>query len=222
MPILDAFVYDSTKAVPVKERTELDHVIVSKLADFDRWSRRPPWTTTTPTRRHGRSWTYVDQLSIGMCDSARKRFWEGDMNADKQALLRDTLNECLLSLSQLNVLLFCAILFGLVFQNHDRNWWFDDWRQFTWLIGNADAALINKELGKKLALGPNDLFGLFHSLPKEGENEVRQPLQRIPDSCFWVPNSWHKIPHVEELIKSSKYQTIEYINDASGIFGWTV
>jgi isoleucyl-tRNA synthetase len=97
---LDHFVYEKTKAIPVNERAELDQWIISKLQTLisEVESAMDNYDATKATRAI-MNFT-VDQLSNWYVRLARKRFWRGDMNSDKQAAY-ETLYECLLSLTQL-------------------------------------------------------------------------------------------------------------------------
>jgi len=211
---LDAFVYDSGKAVPVKERTELDQWIISKLQTLiaEVEAAMDNYDATKATRAI-MDFT-VDQLSNWYVRLARKRFWRGDMNADKQAAY-ETLYECLLSLTQL-MSSFAPFYSDWLFQNLTETGdstiesiHLTDWK-------NADPALINKELEESMDLGQT-ISSLVHSLRKKEKMKVRQPLQRIliPVLSSKIQS---QIQHVEELIKSEvNIKTIEYIDDASGI-----
>lgn len=211
---LDAFIYDATKAVPVKERAELDQWIISKLQTLitEVEAAMDNYDATKATRAI-MDFT-VDQLSNWYVRLARKRFWRGDMNADKQAAY-ETLYECLFSLSQL-MSSFAPFYSDWLFQNlteagdstiesiHLTNW------------KNADVALINKDLEESMDLAQT-ISSLVHSLRKKEKMKVRQPLQRILIPVLSAKTQV-QIQHVEELIKSEvNIKTIEYIDDASGI-----
>jgi len=211
---LDAFVYDSAKAVPVKERAELDQWIISKLQTLitEVEAAMDNYDATKATRAI-MDFT-VDQLSNWYVRLARKRFWRGEMNADKQAAY-ETLYECLLSLSQL-MSSFAPFYSDWLFQNlteagdstiesvHLTNW------------ENPEVALINKDLEESMDLAQT-ISSLVHSLRKKEKMKVRQPLQRILIPVLSAKTQ-AQIQHVEELIKSEvNIKTIEYIDDASGI-----
>ena len=211
---LDAFVYDSKKAVPVKDRAELDQWIISKLQTLIREVEvaMDNYDATKATRAI-MDFT-VDQLSNWYVRLARKRFWRGDMNADKQAAY-ETLYECLFSLSQL-MSSFAPFYSDWLFQNLTEaadskieSVHLTDWK-------NADAALINKDLEESMDLAQT-ISSLVHSLRKKEKMKVRQPLQRILIPVLSATTQ-AQIQHVEELIKSEvNIKTIEYIDDASGI-----
>ncbi len=211
---LDTFVYDSAKAVPVKERTELDQWIISKLQTLiaDVEGAMDNYDATKATRAI-MDFT-VDQLSNWYVRLARKRFWRGDMNADKQAAY-ETLYECLLSLSQL-MSSFAPFYSDWLFQNLTETGdstiesiHLTDWNK-------SDSALVNKELEESMDLAQT-ISSLVHSLRKKEKMKVRQPLQRILIPVLSAKTQ-AQIQHVEELIKSEvNIKTVEYIDDASGI-----
>ncbi len=211
---LDAFVYNPDKAVPVKKRAELDQWIISKLQTLisEVENAMDSYDATKATRAI-MDFT-VDQLSNWYVRLARKRFWRGEMNTDKQAAY-ETLYECLFSLTQL-MSSFAPFYSDWLFQNLTEASDSDiesvhltDWK-------NADAKLIDQELEDSMDLAQT-ISSLVHSLRKKEKMKVRQPLQRI---LIPVLNAATKtqIQHVEELIKSEvNIKTIEYIDDASGI-----
>jgi isoleucyl-tRNA synthetase len=211
---LDAFVYDTAKAVPVKKRTELDQWISSKLqtliaeveASMDNYD-------ATKATRAIMDFT-VDQLSNWYVRLARKRFWRGDMNPDKQAAY-ETLYECLFSLSQL-MSSFAPFYSDWLFQNLTESGdsiiesiHLTDWKK-------SDSQLINVDLEESMELAQT-ISSLVHSLRKKEKMKVRQPLQRILIPVLNVKTQ-AQIQHLEELIKSEvNIKTVEYIDDASGI-----
>ncbi|MCH7402578.1 isoleucine--tRNA ligase [Belliella kenyensis] len=213
---LDAFVYDKSKAVPVAQRAELDQWIISKLQTLiSEVEQAMDNYDATKATRAIMNFT-VDQLSNWYVRLARKRFWRGDMNADKQAAY-ETLYECLMSLSQL-MSSFAPFYADWMYKNltasvdgasesvHLTNW------------TSADQVLINVDLEASMDMAQR-ISSLVHSLrknPKIGI-KVRQPLQRI---LIPVLNEKVKtqIEHVEELIKSEvNIKAVEYIDDASDV-----
>jgi len=213
---LDHFVYEKEKAVPVNERAELDQWIISKLQTLiiEVESAMDNYDATKATRAI-MNFT-VDQLSNWYVRLARKRFWRGNMNQDKQAAY-ETLYECLLSLTQL-MSSFAPFYADWLYNSltasslkTKESVHLTDWNQ-------ADSSLINKDLEESMDLAQR-ISSLVHSLrknPKIGI-KVRQPLQRI-----LVPvlneKTRQQIQHIEELIKSEvNIKAVEYIDDASDI-----
>ncbi len=215
---LDHFIYDTKQAVPVKERSELDQWIISKLQSLisEVETAMDNYDATKATRAI-MNFT-VDHLSNWYVRLARKRFWRGDMTKDKQAAY-ETLYECLMQLSEL-MASFAPFYGEWIYQNlsdsaresgqdlpesiHLRNW------------TGAENELIQEELEGSMQLA-QDISSLVHSLRKKEKLKVRQPLQKI---LIPVLNERTKkqIQHVEELIHSEvNIKHIEYIDDTSGI-----
>jgi isoleucyl-tRNA synthetase len=213
---LDHFVYEKTKAVPVHERAELDQWIISKLQTLisEVESAMDNYDATKATRAI-MNFT-VDQLSNWYVRLARKRFWRGDMNRDKQAAY-ETLYECLLSLTQL-MSSFAPFYADWLYknlssstQNAKESVHLTDWQQ-------SDSKLINQDLEESMDLAQR-ISSLVHSLrknPKIGI-KVRQPLQRILIPVL-NEKTRKQIQHVEDLIKSEvNIKSVEYIDDASDV-----
>jgi isoleucyl-tRNA synthetase len=213
---LDAFVYDKGKSVPVAERTELDQWIISKLQSLiiEVETSMDNYDATKATRAI-MNFT-VDQLSNWYVRLARKRFWRGDMNSDKQAAY-ETLYECLLSLTQL-MSSFAPFYADWLYKSltastltSKESVHLTDWN-------HANTGLINEDLEESMDLAQR-ISSLVHSLrknPKIGI-KVRQPLQRILIPVL-NKKTRQQIQHVEELIKSEvNIKAVEYIDDASDV-----
>jgi isoleucyl-tRNA synthetase len=211
---LDAFAYQAEKAIPVKERAELDQWIISKLQSLiaEVEEAMDGYDATKATRAI-MNFT-VDQLSNWYVRLARKRFWRGDMQADKQAAY-ETLYECLATLTQL-MASFAPFYADWMYKNlHEAS---ENGKESIHLTDwiSANPALINPDLETSMELAQT-ISSLVHSLRKKEKMKVRQPLQRI-----LVPVLSDKfkaqVAHVEELIKSEvNIKAIEYLDDASGI-----
>jgi isoleucyl-tRNA synthetase len=215
---LDEFVYSEGNKVAVEDRPELDRWIISKLQTLiaEVEEAMDQYDATKATRAI-MNFT-VDQLSNWYVRLARKRFWRGDMNVDKQAAY-ETLYECLMTLSQL-MSSFAPFYSDWMYRNLTQgakaagqvvaeSIHLTDWN-------SADAALINQDLEASMQLA-QDISSLVHSLRKKEKLKVRQPLQKI-----LIPILDEKvkiqIQHVEELIKAEvNIKEIEYIDDTSGI-----
>jgi isoleucyl-tRNA synthetase len=211
---LDAFVYDKSKAVPVAKRAELDQWIVSKLQSLisEVEEAMDNYDATKATRAI-MSFT-VDQLSNWYVRLARKRFWRGEMNADKQAAY-ETLYESLLTLTQL-MSSFAPFYSDWLYQNLTESG--TDSKASVHLTDwvAADATLINKDLEESMELSQT-ISSLVHSLRKKEKMKVRQPLQRILIPIL-KEKTKAQVLHLEELIKSEvNIKDIEFIDDASGI-----
>ena len=211
---LDEFVYDKSKMVPVAHRAELDQWIISKLQSLisEVESAMDNYDATRATRAI-MDFT-VDQLSNWYVRLARKRFWRGEMNEDKQAAY-ETLYECLLSLSKLTSS-FAPFYADWLYQNltassteKAESVHLTDWEV-------ADNSLINTTLEKSMTLAQT-ISSLVHSLRKKEKMKVRQPLERILIPIL-SEETKTQIMHVEDLIMSEvNIKRVEYIDDASGI-----
>ncbi|GAB3653248.1 isoleucine--tRNA ligase [Echinicola sediminis] len=215
---LDHFTYDASKMVPVSERPELDRWIISKLQTLinEVETSMDNYDATRATRAI-MNFT-VDQLSNWYVRLARKRFWRGEMNEDKQAAY-ETLYECLITLCQL-MSSFAPFYADWMFKNLTEgakeagqavpeSVHLTDWKA-------ADSSLINEDLETSMQLA-QDISSLVHSLRKKDKLKVRQPLQKILIPIL-NEKTREQIQHVEELIKSEvNIKGIEYIDDASGI-----
>ncbi|TVP50000.1 MAG: isoleucine--tRNA ligase [Mongoliibacter sp.] len=214
---LDDFAYDKSKSIPVSERAELDQWIISKLQSLiaEVEGAMDNYDATKATRAI-MNFT-VDQLSNWYVRLARKRFWRGEMNTDKQAAY-ETLYECLYSLTQL-MSSFAPFYADWLFRSltaSASSTMAESIHLTDWV--SAQDSLINKDLEESMDLAQRT-SSLVHSLrknPKIGI-KVRQPLQRI-----MIPVLSDKIrrqlEHVEELIKSEvNIKEVEYIDDASGV-----
>ncbi|MBD8491134.1 isoleucine--tRNA ligase [Echinicola sp. CAU 1574] len=215
---LDHFTYDASKMVAVSERPELDRWIISKLQSLitEVENSMDNYDATRATRAI-MNFT-VDQLSNWYVRLARKRFWRGDMNEDKQAAY-ETLYECLTTLCQL-MSSFAPFYADWMYKNLTggakeagqeiaESVHLTDWQA-------ADEALINTDLEASMQLA-QDISSLVHSLRKKDKLKVRQPLQKILIPIL-SEKTREQIEHVEELIKSEvNIKGVEYIDDASGI-----
>jgi isoleucyl-tRNA synthetase len=211
---LDDFAYDAAKVIPVNDRPELDRWILSKLQSLIKETETAYENyDITPASRAIMNFT-VDQLSNWYVRLARKRFWRGDMNADKQAAY-ETLYECLEVIAGLmspvapfySDWLYQNLTASL--ENKALSVHLTDWKP-----SNED--LINLPLENSMQLA-QDISSLVHSLRKKERLKVRQPLQKV---LIPVLNEDTKalIEHVEDLIKSEvNIKSIEYIDDTSDI-----
>lgn len=172
--------------------TEIDKWILSRLnslvqevtADYEAYE---------PTKAGRAISDFVqDDLSNWYVRLNRKRFWGGEMDADKQAAYT-TLYTCLKTVAQLmapNAPFFADRLYRDLTSEtvHLSNW------------PKADEALINKDLERSMYLA-QQATSMILSLRKRAEKNVRQPLQKAvipaPDK-----ETLQALLHVQDLIKS--------------------
>lgn len=193
--------------------TELDRWVLSKLQTtilevekaFDEYE---------PTKAARTISDFVtEHLSNWYVRLSRKRFWVGEMNADKQAAY-ETLFECLKVVAQIMSPIapfYADFLYrnlvgseGEEISVHLTNW------------QKADESLIDKDLEQKMDLAQN-ICSLTHALRKKEKLKVRQPLSRILIPVLNA-KSKEQVSSVEELIKAEvNIKAVEYIDDTSGI-----
>ena len=208
---IDRFVMDSSKAIPVKDRSELDQWIMSKLNNLvatvtDRLNDFDP----TPAARSIEE--FVDlHLSNWYVRLSRKRFWHGELNTDKQAAY-ETLFECLLTVAQLSSP-FAPF--------------FSDWlyRNLTPLMTNVSVSvhlailpssqteLIDFELEERMAFA-QEISSMILSIRKKENIRVRQPLQTIRIPIF-NPKDQFRIQSVKDIILAeTNVKELEFVDES--------
>jgi isoleucyl-tRNA synthetase len=220
---LDAWKMDESNVMPYEQRSELDRWIISKLYSMVA-GYRAEMDEYEPTKAARLIETFVDEhLSNWYVRLSRRRFWRGELNADKQAAY-ETLFECLLVTAQLSASLAP---------------FFSDWlyRNLTAPIREAaeksgsplrhasvhlsdltqpDTAKIDVDLEKRMEYAQR-ICSLALSIRKKEKLRVRLPLQKILlpvlDEAFIA-----EVDGVKDLILSEiNVKEIEYVTDASGL-----
>ncbi len=210
---IDGFVYDSGNIVAVKERTELDRWIISKLNSLIKLvSEKMDDYDPTPAARAIEEFV-GDHLSNWYVRLSRRRFWKGEMNDEKKAAY-ETLYECLETVSQLmsSVAPFFA------------DWLYRNLNESLIESGKntlqsvhltnlkiADSQLIDLILEEQMDYAQR-ISSLVLSIRKKENIKVRQPLQRI---LIPVVDQRIKdeITHVKDLILAEvNVKELEYID----------
>lgn len=211
---IDKFVIDEQNLTPVAERSELDRWILSLLqtlnAEVDEC-----YNTYEPTKATRAIQSFVDEhLSNWYIRLSRRRFWKGEMTADKKAAY-ETLYTCLMSVAQMMspvAPFFADWLFqNLAVANQDnteQSIHLTHWKA-------ADASLTDTELNERMHLA-QDISSMVLSLRKKTSINVRQPLAKI-----LIPVLDHKFAERVELVKElilseTNIKAIEYITDTAG------
>ncbi len=212
---LDGFEFSEQNQIPVKERTEIDQWIISRMnslikevtAAFDDYE---------PTRATRAVQNFViDDLSNWYVRLNRKRFWVGDFNDDKRAAY-ETLYSCLQTIVKLAAPVapfYMEKLFLDLTMNINSE---DNLSVHLQDFPEADQNLILHDLETQMHLA-QDISSLVHSLRRKHKIKVRQPLTRI-----MVPildqKTKEQIQAVEDLIGAEvNIKTVEYIDDTTGI-----
>ncbi len=211
---IDKFEIDHNNLTPVAERSELDRWILSLLQNLVS-EVDESYAAYEPTKAARSIQSFVDEhLSNWYIRLSRRRFWKGEMTADKKAAY-ETLYTCLTSISQL-MSPIAPFFADWLFQNltaGDANNQFES--VHLTLLEEADATLIDAELNERMRLA-QDISSMVLSLRKKTSINVRQPLAKILipvlDSKFAA-----RVDLVKELILSeTNIKDIEYITDTAG------
>ncbi len=174
------------------EYTEIDRWILSKLNSLVK-EVTEAYNAYEPTKAGRAISDFVqDDLSNWYVRLNRKRFWGGEMNADKQAAYA-TLYTCLKTVAQLmapNAPFYADRLYrDLTGETVHLSCW-----------PKVDEKAIDKNLERSMALA-QQATSMILSLRKRAEKNVRQPLQKAvipaPDA-----QTLEALQHVSDLIKS--------------------
>ncbi len=191
---IDGFVFDENNITPVIKRTELDRWIMSKLNSLIKTVRTDMDAyDATPAVRAIEEFT-CDHLSNWYVRLSRRRFWKGEMNADKKAAY-ETLYQCLATVAQLSSS-FAPFFSDWVYKNlHGKL----ESVHLTNLIA-ADYAVVDHLLENQMDYAQK-ITSLVLSIRKKENLKVRQPLQKmlIPVVDAGIKD---EIAHVQDLILS--------------------
>ena len=220
---IDGFVKDEMNTVPHSQLSHLDRWIISKLQSLI-IEVTQAYEEYEPTRAARAIQDFVnDQLSNWYVRLNRKRFWKGEMSADKKAAY-ETLYECLMVTAQLMSPIapfYAEWLYKNLTDNirdravanktplrHDSLHMTD--------LTKAEKNLIDPELELSMDYAQR-ICSLVHSLRKNSKVKVRTPLQKIllpvMDESFAK-----RVKSVEEIILAEvNVKGIQYIDDASGV-----
>lgn len=210
---IDGFVYDENNIVAVKDRTELDRWIISKLNSLIKLvSEKMDDYDPTPAARAMEEFV-GDHLSNWYVRLSRRRFWKGEMNDEKKAAY-ETLYECLETVSQLmsSVAPFFA---DWLYRNLNESLLTSGKNTLQSVhltnlkIANVD--LIDTVLEEQMDYAQR-ISSLVLSIRKKENIKVRQPLQRI---LIPVVDQRIKdeITHVKDLILAEvNVKELEYID----------
>ena len=220
---IDNFVKDEMNNVPNDQMSNLDRWIISKLQSlivevtsaFDAYE---------PTRAARATQDFVnDHLSNWYVRLNRKRFWKGEMSADKK-IAYETLYSCLLVTAQL-MSPIAPFYAEWLYKNLTDNIRDRAIKNNTPLrhisahltdLVKAEPTRIDVELEQSMEYAQR-ICSLVHSIRKNAKIKVRTPLSRILlpvlDEKFAS-----RIKGVEDIILAEvNVKSIEYIDDASGV-----
>jgi len=220
---IDGFVKDEMDLVKNDQLSHLDRWILSKLQSLIIEVTKA-YEEYEPTRAARAIQEFVnDQLSNWYVRLNRKRFWKGEMSADKKAAY-ETLHECLMVTAQLMSPIapfYSEWLYKNLSDNirekaiANKTPLRHESAHLTDLV-KAQQPKINKELEQSMGYAQR-ICSLVHSIRKNSKIKVRTPLQKILlpvlDESFAS-----QIKSVEEIILAEvNVKAIQYIDDASGV-----
>jgi isoleucyl-tRNA synthetase/very-short-patch-repair endonuclease len=220
---VDGWVMDEMNVMPYEERSELDRWILSKTYNMVR-DYRTAMDDYEPTKAARLIETYVDEhLSNWYVRLSRRRFWRGEMSADKQAAYQ-TLHESLMVTTQLMASL-APFFSDWMYRNmtasmRQRAVEFNTPLRHTSVhltdLVSGDAAMIDSELEKRMDYAQR-ICSLALSLRKGNKLRVRLPLQKLMlpvlDESFMA-----EVDGVKDLILSEiNVKELQYITDESGL-----
>jgi isoleucyl-tRNA synthetase len=220
---IDGFVKDEQKNVPYSKLSHLDRWIISKLQTLITEVTKA-YDEYEPTRAARAIQEFVnDHLSNWYVRLNRKRFWRGEMSADKQAAY-ETLYQCIMVTSQLMAPI-APFFSDWLYRNLTDNIRESAIKNNTPLrhvsvhltdLTKSEVGYIDAELERSMDYAQR-ICSLVHSIRKNAKIKVRTPLQRILLPI--VDESFAKrIKSVEEIILAEvNVKAIEYIDDTSGI-----
>ncbi|MBL7930896.1 MAG: isoleucine--tRNA ligase [Bacteroidia bacterium] len=217
---VDKFTLDEQNIIPVKDRVELDRWIISELQTLIE-NVNEFYEGFEPHRAARAIEDFVDEhLSNWYVRLSRRRFWKGDMSADKKAAY-ETLHECLMVVTQLMspIAPFFSdwmyrnltdpIREQALKNNTPLKWESVHLTSFTKLDRkNQDKALEERmELAQKIS-------SMILSIRKKENLKVRQPLQRIQIPIL-DKEYQKKIESVKDLILNEvNVKEIEFVDES--------
>lgn len=216
---VDGFVINESNKTDIKNRQELDRWILSKLNSLIK-EVTEHYESFEPHRAARSIEEFVDEhLSNWYVRLSRRRFWKGDMSADKQAAY-ETLHECLLVIAQL--MSPVAPFFGeWLFQNlsapvkeqpSSSKILSHESVHLTELV-KAKQEVIDQNLEHRMAMAQK-ISSMILSIRKKENIKVRQPLQKIQIPIL-DKNVQNSIEAVKELILSEvNVKEIEFVDES--------
>lgn len=221
---IDQFVMDESRAIALKDKSELDRWIISKLNSLKKEVEQA-LNDYEPTVAARLIENFVDRnLSNWYVRLSRRRFWKNEVSSDKQAAY-ETLYECLVTVAQLmspiapffSEWLYQNLTQAIRSKAIDNNTplRYESIHLTTWTAVAIEN--IDSELEHQIELA-QDMTSLILSLRKKEQIKVRQPLQKI---IVPILNEEQKKTYqgVEEIVKSeTNIKEFEYVDENSGLF----
>jgi len=211
---LDQWKADEKEIVPVANRPEIDRWILSRLhVLIDEFHQDMDDFDVTSACRKIEIFV-SDHLSNWYVRLNRRRFWKGELSADKRAAYA-TLHECLLTVSQM-ISPVAPFFSDWLYKNLTR---FSDAYSESVHLSNLPEVtheLLDDALMRRMDYAQH-ISSLILSIRKKEKLRVRLPLRRI---LLPVINDSFKedVEQVKDLILSEvNVKEIEYITDTAGV-----
>ena len=204
--------YQTTGEINIAEASELDKWVLSKLQTLIK-EVDEAYGDYEPTRAGRAIQEFVtDQLSNWYVRLGRRRFWKGEMTADKKSAY-ETLGICLKTVSKLMSPI--APFYG--------DWLYKNLTHGTEKLSVhlsdmpvANEAWINEDLLNAMDYAQR-ISSMVHALRKANKLKVRQPLSKILIPVLSAKIR-EEISSVDDLIKTEvNIKAVEYLDDADGV-----
>ncbi len=218
---IDQFRFDINNTSSIEDRGELDRWIISKLNSLIKYVTEC-LDDYNPTPAARAIEEFVDlHLSNWYVRLSRKRFWHGELSADKKAAY-ETLHECLRVVAQLAspfAPFFCDWLYrNLIESTTDNSVQPVDRIKYDSvhlsLMTKVDQGKINQELEERMGFA-QEISSMVLSIRKKENIRVRQPLQtiRIP---VLNPKDQERIAAVTDIILAeTNVKSIEFVDEST-------
>jgi isoleucyl-tRNA synthetase len=217
---IDQFTIDEQRLTPMSERTELDRWIISKLNSLVKTVTEclDDYNPTTAAREIEE---FVDaHLSNWYVRLSRKRFWHGELTADKRAAY-ETLHECLTTVAQL------ASPFAPFFSEWLYKNLTDGVRQGAKAAGTAfqydsvhlslltvaHQEWIDPELEGRMDFAQK-ISSMVLSIRKKENLRVRQPLRSIRIPVLHVTDQQRIEAVAEIILAETNVKTLEFVDES--------
>ena len=208
---VDGYRFNTQNQIPLENRTELDRWIISKLNSLVQLVS-DSLNDYDPTKGSRAIENFVDEhLSNWFVRLSRRRFWKGEMNAEKQAAY-DTLYTCLDTLTKL-MAPFAPFFSDWLFRalNHNQieaGLTVESVHLSDWPTTNLDQ--VNTVLEGQMQRAQT-VCSLVLSLRKKENIKVRQPLSKVTIPAL-NPQMKDDLIHVSDIILSEvNVKEIEFI-----------
>jgi isoleucyl-tRNA synthetase len=204
---IDGYTSNQGQSANHDSPTEMDRWILSKLHslinDCAEWV--DAYELTKPARAIQDFVT--EELSNWYVRRSRRRFWKGEMNADKQVAY-DTLRECLLTISKLMAPI-APYMSDLMYRSLVADAATTDSVHLA-LYPTADKKLIDTKLEARMAKA-QIISSLVRQMRERAKIKVRQPLERLLIPCA-NRQDIEELRKVEEIILDEvNVKRIEYV-----------